>query len=104
MNEGSPAISMSWRHGATVRLRPESVAWRQVNNEIVALEVEESVYLGVNTTGAIVWRALAEGASAAALAGLLTNAFDVDESRAAQDVAKFLGHLEDRDLIEVVER
>ena len=56
---------------ATLRLRTDSVEWRHVEDEIVALTSHDDRYLGVNRTGALLWRALSGGSDLAVLADIL---------------------------------
>jgi hypothetical protein len=71
-------------------LNPDAVSWRDVDGEILALDLGASAYLGTNATGALLWKSLAGGTSRGRLIELLTEEFEVDESRAAADVDEFL--------------
>jgi hypothetical protein len=84
-------------------LREPAVAWRLVGEEVVAIDLGSSTYLGVNRTGAVVWPRLAEGATSEELVTLVTDHFDVDRDRAARDLEEFLTGLERRGLVERVE-
>lgn len=85
---------------ATLRLRPDALDWREVEGEIVALDVRASTYLAVNTTGATMWPSLIEGATRDELVGQLQGRFDLEQSRAEADVDAFLKTLRGRDLLE----
>jgi hypothetical protein len=82
-----------------LRLREDALEWREVEGEIVALDVRTSRYVAVNPTGAVIWSALAQGATRAELAGRVSESFDVDEATAARDVDAFLDVLAERDLL-----
>jgi hypothetical protein len=82
-----------------LRLRAESLHWRLVEGEVVALDVSRSVYLGVNATGARLWEALARGATHEQLVALLRDTFSRDPSDAERDVTAFVGQLAARDLL-----
>jgi hypothetical protein len=82
-----------------VRLREAELDWREVEGEVVALDVRTSQYLAVNDTGRLLWSALAEGATRDELVERLVEAHEIDRGRAAADVDAFVAELEARDLI-----
>ena len=82
-----------------LRLRPEAIAWRAVEGEIVALDIEQSEYVATNESGAAVWQALAEGASIEQLVNLLVDRFEVDLDRARADVEAFVNELRARNYL-----
>jgi hypothetical protein len=83
-----------------LRLRADAVAWRAVGDEVVALDVTHASYLAVNRTGAVLWEALAHGATRDGLVELLQDRFGIDRTRAAGSVERFLCDLRDRQLLE----
>jgi hypothetical protein len=87
----------------SLRLRPGALEWREIDGEIVALDVRRSVYLAVNESGAILWPALAEGATEDDLTGRLQEAFDLDADRARQDLDAFVAMLREHDLLDADE-
>jgi hypothetical protein len=89
--------------GDRVQLREDAVAWRLVGEEVVAIDLDRSTYLGVNRTGSLVWQTLADGATLGDLVTLITDHFDVDRNRAAEDLDDFLTRLERRGLVERVD-
>jgi Coenzyme PQQ synthesis protein D (PqqD) len=76
-----------------LRLDPDAIAWREVDGEILALDIAASMYLSTTPAGATLWRALARGASRDDLVELLLAEFDVDEARATTDVEAFVAEL-----------
>lgn len=86
--------------GDILRLRPGAVEWREIEGEIVALDVRRSVYVAVNRSGAAVWTALAEGATRAHLVETLKVAYDLRQDVAEADLDAFLASLADCDLLE----
>ena len=83
-----------------LRLRSEDVEWREVEGEVVALDLRQNEYIGVNRAGAVVWNALVSGATREQLVALLVERFDLDRPRAMADADEFLQQLADRDLLE----
>jgi Coenzyme PQQ synthesis protein D (PqqD) len=82
-----------------LRLRDADLDWREVEGELVALDLRESRYMAVNRTGQVLWAALAEGASRVELIDRLVETFDIERERAAADVDAFTTELESRGLL-----
>ncbi len=82
------------------RLRSEGLEWRQVEGEIIALDVATSRYLSVNRTGAVLWSDLATGASREDLVSRLVDEFGVDRETATEHLDAFLGSLAEENLLE----
>jgi hypothetical protein len=85
---------------APVRLRPDAVEWREVQGDVIAVDVRTSEYLAINDTGALLWRALQGGATPGELVECLVARFDVEPEAAARGVDQFLAGLEARGLLE----
>jgi hypothetical protein len=82
-----------------LRLRPEAVAWREVDGDVIALGLESSRYFGTNASGAVLWRRLAEGTNRGELIETLMTTFGLEEAQAQTDVDAFLDDLRNRDLL-----
>jgi hypothetical protein len=82
-----------------LRLRPEAVAWRDVDGEVIALGLESSTYFGTNASGSVLWRRLAEGTNRTELIETLVRTFGLEQAQAQTDVDAFLDDLRDRDLL-----
>jgi hypothetical protein len=82
-----------------LQLRDADLDWREVEGELVALDLRESRYLAINRTGRVLWAALAEGATRDELIVRLVEAFDIERPRAAADVDAFTTELESRGLL-----
>lgn len=76
-----------------MRLRDEHLVWRDVEGEIVILDLRSSRYLQLNSAGAALWRQLAAGADEADLVSGLVQRFAADANQARDDVAAFLDDL-----------
>lgn len=83
-----------------MRLRADALEWREVEGEIVALDLRRSVYLAVNRTGAALWPLLVDGASRNALTARLRKEFEIEDDEAIADVDRFLAELRKNDLVE----
>lgn len=71
-------------------LRTDDLHWREVDDEIVALEGRGSTYLAVNGSGGLLWRMLAQGATRDELAAALVDAYGIDVAVAGADADRFV--------------
>jgi hypothetical protein len=83
-----------------LRLRSGDIAWREIDGEIVALDAAAGRYVAINGSGATLWRALLEGATATDLVDLLVQRYDVSQVVAATDVHEFVEQLAGRRWLE----
>ena len=84
---------------ATLRLRSDTLVWRRIDNELVAVDMAASSYLSANESGALLWQMLAEGATRTELVDGLVHRFDISSERAGGDVDAFVDALRSRDLL-----
>ncbi len=83
----------------TMRVDNARITWREVDGEIVAVDVNTAEYLTMNGSGAMLWKALAPGATKGELAACLVGTYTISAEQASSDVDAFLGVLHDRGLI-----
>ncbi len=83
-----------------MRLNESAVTWREVDSEIVALNVDAGVYFTLNGSGRLLWLALADSASVDELADLLVATYGVPEEQARLDASAFVDDLVGRSLVE----
>jgi hypothetical protein len=83
-----------------LRLNSGRVRWREIEDELVVVDVPSSTYLSANQSAALLWSALARGTTRDALIEQLVAAFGLERERASEDVDAFLADLEQRDLLE----
>lgn len=86
-----------------MRLRGERLSWREIDDEIVALDLETSTYFTANSTASLVIRRLASGADRSELVTALVDEFDVDDATAGHDVDNLLSELDTMGLLERLE-
>lgn len=77
-----------------------SLLWRQLDDEVIALDMEESVYLRLNQTGTVLWQQLQQPATRQDLVETLLEKYEIDEAQASADVDAFLDSLERSGLLE----
>jgi hypothetical protein len=81
------------------KLRQTDLHWREIDEEVIALEARSSMYVAANSAGTLLWRALVAGASREELADALVGAYGVDRERALADLDAFLAQLADHGLL-----
>ena len=83
------------------RAHPD-VVWRDVDGEIVLLNVETGHYFGLDPVGGRVWTLLhasESGLTLEALADAVSQEFDVDRPTALTDLTALIGELEAHHLL-----
>ena len=82
-----------------LRLREDAVRWREIDREVVAVDLVSSIYLTTNESGVRLWRRLADGATTDELVDELVEAFGIERERAAADVQSYVDALDARNLL-----
>lgn len=80
-------------------LRPDSVDWRVVGDEVIAIERGSSTYLATNASGSELWQKLISGTTFSELIDLIVSRYGISRSRASDDVERFLSMLDERGLL-----
>jgi Coenzyme PQQ synthesis protein D (PqqD) len=87
---------------STYRMR-DSVTWREVDGEVVALHLDDSVYFAITGVGTLVWPLLSAGASRRRLLDEVMTAHpDVGDEQAGSDLDDFLTSCMADNLIEEI--
>ena len=81
------------------RLRKNGVSWRELDDQIVVLDLASSKYVTINGAGAVIWEHLVSGASVDDLVSVLVECFDIDHATARADTESFLDDLRQRNLL-----
>jgi hypothetical protein len=83
-----------------LRIRPGVLEWRELEQEVVAVDTRRSVYMAVNRSGAVLWPALLEGTTHDELVDRLVESYGLNRDTAERDVATFLRSLDEQDLLD----
>jgi hypothetical protein len=84
------------------QLNDAAASWRDIDGEIVALDIESGAYLTLNGSGRLLWLALVQPSSVQDLSALLVSTFDIPTELADADARTFVDDLAARKLIEAV--
>jgi len=79
--------------------RSESAMSRELDGEVVILDIASGNYFALNDVGALVWDQLEDGTDRDTLVEAVTAAFDVDVETAATDINALLDQLTEAGLI-----
>ena len=77
-----------------------SVAWRQVADEAVILNVDTVVYYSLRGAGLRMWELLGDGKSASDIARILTQEYEASEDGIRKDCADLICKLRKESLVE----
>jgi hypothetical protein len=89
----------SARTPTPIRLRQE-IVWREIDGEVVVLDLEGSAYFTVSRSGRTLWPLVVGGTSVEELADQLVERFSLERDVAERDVRSFLDSLEREGLLE----
>lgn len=82
------------------RLRSEDVSWRQIEDDIVVLDLKSGTYLSINPTGVPLWLRLVQGATVHELAEVLQEEHELGADQAQNDACQFVVMLSRQGLLE----
>jgi hypothetical protein len=83
-----------------MRLHLNHITWREIDGDLVILDLRSSTYLTANASATALMRELAEDRTLQQLIDFLAQAFDLPEQRAQEDVRAFLEELSQRGLLD----
>ena len=77
----------------------DDLSWRDVNDEMVALNLKTGEYYTFNDVGREIWLALTEGKSPGEIVEMIVAKYDAERAAAESDVADFVGGLLDKGVL-----
>lgn len=85
-----------------MKLRVDDMTWREIDGDLVILDLRSSTYLTTNASGALLMNELVEERTTADLVQCLVGAFGISEVEAQSDVGSFVQALDSGGLLEHV--
>ena len=73
----------------------------QINEEVAILDLDRSLYFGLEGVGVEVWEALEQPRSVAELCDRVLETFDVSRAECEKDVLELVSNLQSEGLIEI---
>jgi hypothetical protein len=83
-----------------MKLRVDDITWREIDGDLVVLDLRSSTYLTVNASGTLLMKQLTEERTLQELVQALVDAFGIPERLAHQDVRTFVDELRERGLLD----
>ena len=93
-NSGDEAVDVQWRQ------RADDLVWREIDNEVIVLDLRSAQYLSLNAAGVVLWEALERERSEQQLAELLVERFEIDAEQARHDTRAFIDACAELQLLE----
>jgi hypothetical protein len=81
--------------------RSAGISWREVDDEVIVLNLKDDSYLRLNPAGAALWAGLELGATTGQLAEILSHRFGIGIDQARTEAFAFLQDCEKNGLIEL---
>jgi len=85
--------------GQVVGRHAKHVAWRKVDDEVVILDLETSVYYSLNETAGHIWELVGKGLSEQAIADELAEEYGQSVKTVQKDVSALIKKLKKENLI-----
>nr|WP_300146698.1 PqqD family protein [Propionicimonas sp.] len=83
-----------------MKLRTSDVTWREIDGDLVVLDLRSSTYFTANGAAGVLMKQLAEERTDVQLQQSLVDEYGIAQSQAAEDVRAFLDDLERAGLLE----
>lgn len=83
-----------------MRVRSNDVTWREIDGEMVILDLASSTYLTTNRTGTFLLQQLVEDRTHDELVDAMVDQFEIDRDTAERDVTAFVNMLTEGGLLD----
>jgi Coenzyme PQQ synthesis protein D (PqqD) len=83
-----------------LKLRLDDISWREIDGDLVVLDLRTSTYLTTNASGTLLVKELTEDRTTAELVDRLVDAYGIPRPSAERDVDHFLAELDRSGLLE----
>ena len=81
-----------------VRVNSEILS-REVDGEMVILDLSENAYFGLNEVGTLIWQSLQSGMALQEIASKITEEYEVESDEASRDLLNVLGELQSKGMV-----
>lgn len=83
-----------------LRVSKDRATWRDVDGEVVGLDLQASTYFSANASGSLLWPLLVAGTTRAEMTDRLVASFEIGREQAATDVEAYVASLDELGLLE----
>ncbi len=78
---------------ASIYKAPDNYSWRDVNNELVVLNLQSGEYFTFNDVGRLIWLSVNDGKNVEDITKLVTEQYAATRDKAEADVKAFISNL-----------
>ena len=78
---------------------PDKVVWRNINGEMIILNLDMGHYYGLNKTGALIWSLLCENKDSEEIIDRVVGKYSISREKAKEDVAALIMLLKNESLL-----
>jgi hypothetical protein len=96
-------LTTSGDRPVTWRQRVDDLSWREIEQEVVILDLRSATYLRLNAAGSVLWHQLEAGATFEQMERFLSHRFGLEGEVAQRDVTAFVESCATKGLIERLE-
>lgn len=82
---------------------PAHVVARELEGELVVLNLETGLYFGLDEVGVVIWERLTDGDTLEGATAAVVERYDVDRERAETDIVALVEKLREASLVEEIE-
>lgn len=83
-----------------MKIRTDDLVWQELDGDLVLMDLQRSVYLTTNASGAVLTKLLTEERTRDELADHLVEEFAIDRDQAFGDVDDFVAQLREKRLLD----
>jgi len=87
------------RHAAYT-IDSKRIAWDEIDGEMLIINVETGYYFSLDGVGSLIWSMLAEGVDERDMVARIMSEYEVDESRARDDLYELVDALAAEELVD----
>ena len=80
---------------------PDGIARRDLEGELVLLNLNSGIYFGLDPVGTRIWHLLETGQTLSQVLSLLLEEYDVTEAQGRQDLERFITQMREKGLIAI---
>jgi hypothetical protein len=82
-----------------MKLRVDDLTWREIDGDLVVLDLRSSTYLMANASATVLMKELTEERTDVELVQALVDAYGISRTQAEQEVRTFIGELDRNGLL-----
>jgi hypothetical protein len=79
---------------------PENYSWRDLNNELVILNLDSGEYFTFNDIGRVIWLSINDGKDVEGISKIIIEEYSVSRDEALSDIHMFISGLVSEGLLE----